>query len=227
MTPLRPVLIQCLLRVTFLPYATQFQRVFRLLLLILVPADAPLQESLDLLLHDHLLMLILLASTRGSKRKTSPPPASTTTKRRVCYLSFSIANPIYLLTYSLLLVFSFSLQSKHKEETFATRPIFFLCARGEGMFFSFPSFCTHLPLTCVIIMCHVSLSSSLHTNIYIYMYIYIAICHAFLSLLFSLVSHVLQAELEPISIYHPTTEEIFATMGTPMEGFFDGGRCGG
>ena len=26
---------------------------------------------------------------------------------------------------------------------------------------------------------------------------------------------------EPLSIYHPTTEEVSAAMGTPMEGFFD------
>nr|XP_023891545.1 uncharacterized protein LOC112003569 isoform X2 [Quercus suber] len=31
-----------------------------------------------------------------------------------------------------------------------------------------------------------------------------------------------KVDLEPISIYHPTTEEVFADMGTPMEGFFDG-----
>ena len=34
--------------------------------------------------------------------------------------------------------------------------------------------------------------------------------------------HVPQAEPEPISIYHPTAEEISASMGTPMEGFFNG-----
>ena len=33
---------------------------------------------------------------------------------------------------------------------------------------------------------------------------------------------VFQDEPEPISVYHPTAEEIFASMGTPMEGFFDG-----
>ena len=31
-----------------------------------------------------------------------------------------------------------------------------------------------------------------------------------------------QAKPEPISVYHPTIEEIFAVMGTPKEGFFDG-----
>ena len=34
--------------------------------------------------------------------------------------------------------------------------------------------------------------------------------------------HILQAKPEPISINHPTTEEVSAAMGTPMEGFFDG-----
>ena len=31
-----------------------------------------------------------------------------------------------------------------------------------------------------------------------------------------------QDEPEPISIYHPTAEELSASMGTPMESFFDG-----
>ncbi|KAL0004745.1 hypothetical protein SO802_012306 [Lithocarpus litseifolius] len=31
-----------------------------------------------------------------------------------------------------------------------------------------------------------------------------------------------EAKPKPISIYHPTAEEISAAMGTPMEGFFDG-----
>lgn len=31
-----------------------------------------------------------------------------------------------------------------------------------------------------------------------------------------------KVDLEPISIYHPMIEEVFAAMGTPMEGFFDG-----
>ena len=47
--------------------------------------------------------------------------------------------------------------------------------------------------------------------------------HSFLphfsSLFFFLVS---QGEPKPISIYHPTVEKLFASMGTPMEGFFDG-----
>ena len=31
-----------------------------------------------------------------------------------------------------------------------------------------------------------------------------------------------QDEPEPISVYHPMAEELFASMGTPMESFFDG-----
>lgn len=67
-------------------------------------------------------------------------------------------------------------------------------------------------------MCPVSLSYSLH----IYRCICIATYHVYPSPLYSFVSCVLQAEAEPISIYHPTTKEISTTMGTPMEGFFDG-----
>ncbi|KAK9988300.1 hypothetical protein SO802_028539 [Lithocarpus litseifolius] len=29
-------------------------------------------------------------------------------------------------------------------------------------------------------------------------------------------------DLEPLSVYHPTSEEVSLAMGTPMEGFFDG-----
>ena len=42
------------------------------------------------------------------------------------------------------------------------------------------------------------------------------------SSLFHFLFRVSQAELEPISIYHPMTEEIFAAIGAPMEGFLDG-----
>ena len=31
-----------------------------------------------------------------------------------------------------------------------------------------------------------------------------------------------QDEPEPISVYHPTAKELSASMGTPMESFFDG-----
>ena len=31
-----------------------------------------------------------------------------------------------------------------------------------------------------------------------------------------------QADPEPLSVYHPTTEEVSAAMGIPMKGFFDG-----
>ena len=39
---------------------------------------------------------------------------------------------------------------------------------------------------------------------------------------FSLIFFSFQDELEPISEYHAMAEEIYASMGTPMEGFFDG-----
>ena len=42
------------------------------------------------------------------------------------------------------------------------------------------------------------------------------------SSLFHFLFRVAQAELEPISIYHPMIEEIFAAIGAPMEGFLDG-----
>ena len=32
-------------------------------------------------------------------------------------------------------------------------------------------------------------------------------------------------EPEPLSVYHPTAEEISASMGVPMEGFFDGAEA--
>ena len=53
---------------------------------------------------------------------------------------------------------------------------------------------------------------------FLYIYVCISTNHVFLSLLFC----VLQAELKPISINHPTTKEVSVAMGTPMEGFFNG-----
>jgi len=43
--------------------------------------------------------------------------------------------------------------------------------------------------------------------------------HFFIYLFIFFVS---QVEPEPIFIYHPTAEEISSSMGTPMEGFYDG-----
>ena len=72
---------------------------------------------------------------------------------------------------------------------------------------------------CTCSHCHVSSCAPfLSFLFFLYIYVRISTYHAFLSLLF----FVLQAELEPISIYHPTTEEVSAAMGTPMKGFFDG-----
>ena len=33
---------------------------------------------------------------------------------------------------------------------------------------------------------------------------------------------VFQDEPKPISVYHPTVDELSTSMGAPMEGFFDG-----
>ena len=49
-----------------------------------------------------------------------------------------------------------------------------------------------------------------HPYLYSYIYIYIFICFFF------------KGELEPFFVYRPTAEEISASMGVPMEGFFDG-----
>ena len=46
--------------------------------------------------------------------------------------------------------------------------------------------------------------------------------HIPLLFIFFPLSHVLQAEPEPISTYHPMMEEVSAAIGTPIEGFFDG-----
>ena len=52
--------------------------------------------------------------------------------------------------------------------------------------------------------------------IYIYIYIY----HHLSCTPFSFFS-CFQADPKPLSVYHPTTDEISTTMHTPMEGFFD------
>ena len=46
--------------------------------------------------------------------------------------------------------------------------------------------------------------------------------YGFLCFSFFLVTFIFQDEPEPISIYRPTAEELFASMGIPMEGFFEG-----
>ena len=44
------------------------------------------------------------------------------------------------------------------------------------------------------------------------------LCSSFFPLFFF---YVFQDESEPISVYHPTVEEISTSMGTPMGGFID------
>ena len=46
--------------------------------------------------------------------------------------------------------------------------------------------------------------------------------YGFLCSSFFLITFIFQDKPKPISIYHPTTEELFASTGTPMEGFFEG-----
>ena len=93
-----------------------------------------LQASLCLLLRGYLLMLFLLARpkvARGRHLLLLHPPllrgeyviSNFSSSSLFFYRVFSAVNPIYLLAYSLLIVFSFLLQSKHKEDTSVTRPI--------------------------------------------------------------------------------------------------------
>ena len=46
--------------------------------------------------------------------------------------------------------------------------------------------------------------------------------YGFLCSSFFLITFIFQDKPKPISIYHPTAEELFASTGTPMEGFFEG-----
>ena len=85
------------------------------------------------------------------------------------------------------------------------------------------------PFACIpIVMCHyVShfFLSFFFFFFFLYIYIYIYICITTYHALFSSAPYilfcVLQADPKPISIYHPTTKEVSAAMGTLMEGFFD------
>ena len=52
-----------------------------------------------------------------------------------------------------------------------------------------------------------------------FFFIYITIHPFFLSYFFSFF---FQANPKPLSVYYPTSEEVSATIGTPMKGFFDG-----
>ena len=73
-----------------------------------------------------------------------------------------------------------------------------------------PSFCMHS-------YCHVLPCTFPH--LFYLLFIYIIVHSSFFSSLFLFC---FQADLEPLSIYHPKNEGVSAAMGTPMEGFFDG-----
>ena len=113
-----------------------------------------------------------------------------------------------MLIYLLLLFFFFvflitSWQFKYKEDTSATHPILL----DEPKLEVYPSLLHAFPLSCVS-MC----------NLFSFFF-FIIIIHS--SLFFSLFI-CFQTGPEPLSVYHPTSEEIYAAMGTPMEDFFDG-----
>ena len=80
--------------------------------------------------------------------------------------AFSVANPIYIFTYFFHFVHFFFFQSKHKEDTFATRPILL-----DGLELEVYLSLFHV-LPCVI-MCLVSFAPFLFVCVCIYIYIYI------------------------------------------------------
>ena len=93
-----------------------------------------LQASICLLLRGYLLMLFLLARPKVAKGRylllLHPPLlrgeyviSNFSSFSLFFYRVFFAANRIYLLAHSLLIVFSFLLQSKHKEDTSVTHPI--------------------------------------------------------------------------------------------------------
>ena len=77
---------------------------------------------------------------------------------------------------------------------------------------SFPLF-----LSCMCSHCHASLIFPFLSLLF---FLHHQLLCIFLPFIFFLL-HILQAESEPISIYHPTAKEVFTAMGTPMEGFFN------
>ena len=125
----------------------------------------------------------------------------------------------YLFPFFSFSFFFLFLQFKHKKDTSTTCPILL----DEPKLEVCPSLLHVFPLPCVI-MCLVSSSSSFFFFFFVY------ICITTYPALFSsaplsfiyLFFWYFQADPEPFSVYHPTTEEIFTALGTPMEGFFDG-----
>ena len=82
-------------------------------------------------------------------------------------------------------------------------------------------------LSCICSHCHVSLIAPfLHLLFFLHHQLlctFLPFFFFFFFLFFFLfLLHILQVEPKLISIYHPTAKEVFAVIGTPMEGFFDG-----
>ena len=80
--------------------------------------------------------------------------------------------------------------------------------------FFLPSFSSLLPIFSLpyAVGCLISLSASLLVTDSFFSFIYLFIIYLFFFF---------QDEFEPISVYHPTAEELSASMSIPMEGFFD------
>ena len=111
---------------------------------------------------------------------------------------------------------SLFLQSKYKENISATRPIFLDKLKLEVCLSLF----LYSFLACVPIAMRHCVPCFLSLLFFSYIYASPLITCSSPSYIFILF-HVLQLEPEPISIYHPMTNEVCAAMGTPMEGFFD------
>ena len=81
-------------------------------------------------------------------------------------------------------------------------------------------------LSCICSHCHVSLIAPfLHLLFFLHHQLLCTFlpffCFFFFLFFFLFLLHILQVEPKLISIYHPTAKEVFAVIGTPMEGFFD------
>ena len=187
-----------------------------------------MQASLGLLLYGHPLILLLLAGPKAVRGRflhllRLPPQRGEYVISNFASSLFFLIHRIILwltpyacLLISLLVVSSF-LQFKHNEDTSITRPI--LLDKPE---FEVCYFLLHVFLLSCVIMCPISFSPFFFFFcIYIYIYICITTYHALFSSAPYILFCVLQADPKPISIYHPTTKEVSAAMGTLMEGFFD------
>ena len=61
-----------------------------------------------------------------------------------------------------------------------------------------------------------------HTFSHVPSFFFLSSSYGFLYSSFFLVTFILQDEPEPISIYYSIAKELSASIGTPMEGFFEG-----